>query len=172
MLIAVLTVVMLVGALLAPSTTNLVASGDLGTKARELITGSTVSDEQLLLDKLAAVGEGLTLDTAVGPMDAAFMLAGPAFTSGETPFSVATSTYQGVAVEAVAPVADGDRILYERGDVTEWWRAVGSSYQQGWTVAAAPADGSTDLSLLVGFGNAAPIAESETTVRLTLADGT
>lgn len=169
---AVVVVVMMIGALLAPSNNSvLVTSGELFTEARELFDPSAVSAEELaLLDQLAVVGDGLVLETANGPMDASFMLAGPAFIHGETPFSIATFTYQGEAVAAVAPVAEGDRILYERGDVTEWWQAVGSAYQQGWTVAAAPADGSTDLSLLVGFGNAAPLAESDTIVRLLLSD--
>ena len=173
-LTAVFLAVMMVGALLATPSYNslLVSTGELASKTRELVDGSAVtSQEQALREQLAAVGEGLTLDSASSTIDARFMLAGPAFTQGDTPFSIATSSYQGAPVEAVAPVADGDRILYERGDVTEWWQMAGSSYQQGWTVAAPPADGSTDLSLLVGFGNAAPIAESDTTVRLTLADG-
>lgn len=174
-LIAVVVAVMMVGALLATPSYNslLVSTGELATKTRELVDGSAVSSqEQALRDQLAAVGEGLTLDAASSTIDARFLLAGPAFTQGDTPFSIATSSYQGAAVEAVAPVADGDRILYERGDVTEWWQMAGSSYQQGWTIAAPPTDGTTDLSLIVGFGNATPVAESDTSVRLTLADGT
>jgi|GEM_PF-4834227 len=169
---AVVAVVMMVGALLAPNTDSVVnTTADLATAARALIDAPTVSaEERALQAQLDAVGSGLVFDETVGSLDARFMLAGPVF--GDTvPFSITTTQYQGETVAAVIPEHDGDRIVYQRGEVTEWWQQVGSSYEQGWTIASAPADGSTNLSVMVGFANAAPLAESETTVQLILSDG-
>ena len=69
---------------------------------------------------------------------------------GADALSLRTSTIAGRPLEAVEPAAcpSSDACAQlDHGDVIEWFRATPAGLEQGWTVAAAPAD----LELVVAF---------------------
>ncbi len=177
--VAVLAVVMLFASLLA-----VVQRGDYLESVAEAPTRDLVnpadtltSAEAALLEQLARVGDGITLEGANGEttsLDGRFMLAGAAFeTDSGSSFSVVTSSWMGAEITSAAePVLEGDRIVYAHDGLTEWWVRNGRGYEQGWTVDAPPADGSTDLTLDIIFEGAATTQLSPTTVELILGDGT
>ncbi|MGH1488259.1 MAG: hypothetical protein ACRBK7_02510 [Acidimicrobiales bacterium] len=132
----------------------------------------TLLQEAGLQEQLARVGNGIQLTEAPSDLDARFMLAGPTFqTDSGAAFAVTTAAFGGEATTAVEPTLSGEQVLYERAGVTEWWIADGDTYEQGWTVATPPADGSDLLTVNVRFPGAAPTQVSATTVELTLGDG-
>ncbi len=134
---------------------------------------SAASAEALLRDQLERVGDGLTLQTSsYSSLDARFMLAGPVFESRtDQVFSLATTKFMGEPLLAAEPTRDGDRIVYEQAGLTEWWVAEGSSFEQGWTVAQAPANGETSITLEVGLAGAVAQMLSPTDAVLIAEDG-
>jgi len=176
--VAVLAVVMLFASVLAIAQRSDFLESVAQVPTRDLVNpaDTITSAEAALLEQLARVGDGITLEGTEGSggsIDGRFMLAGPAFeTDSGASFSVVTTSWMGEQfARATEPVLDGDRVLYERDGVTEWWVSNGRGYEQGWTVDAPPADGSTNLTLDVVFEGAATTQLSPTTIELILGDG-
>ena len=176
--VAVLAVVMLFASLLAVAQRSDFLESVADAPTRDLVNpaDTLTSAEAALLEQLARVGDGITLEGANGEtasLDGRFMLAGPAFeTDNGSSFSVVTSSWMGAEITSPAePVLEGDRVVYAHDGLTEWWVRNGRGYEQGWTVDAPPADGSTDLTLDIVFEGAATTQLSPTTVELILGDG-
>ena len=79
---------------------------------------------------------------------ATYATAGATFSFDDHTVRLATVSVGG-PVTAVAPESSGDRVIYDRGPVREWFIETDRGIEQGWTIAEAPAGAADELVIEV-----------------------
>lgn len=138
------------------------ASGGAGTTRAPSATALPADLAPLVRATLAADG----MDAAP-PLTPAFAPDGVRLGAGRVGWGMHLAAVGGQGVPTVAPITVGGRTEYRRGDVTEWYVGKGGRVEQGFTLAAPPADG---LTLAVALDSATATGDSTLTVHTPAGD--
>ncbi|MEM9465482.1 MAG: hypothetical protein AAGA90_08900, partial [Actinomycetota bacterium] len=129
----------------------------------EGLTAEEWADIQAQIAALQATPElspQVTVEPAATPTlrlgrfaEAAFATAGVTYTFDEQTVRLGTVSVGG-PIAAAAPEADPaeGRVVYDRGNVEEWFVETDRGIQQGWTIAQAPAGVTDELVIEVALG--------------------
>jgi hypothetical protein len=82
-----------------------------------------------------------------------------------TPFQLRTRSVDGIAAQAVTPVASANRVEYRHPGYTEWYLNQATGFEQGWTLDA-PAAGGQPPRIRIGVAGARTVAEGADAVRI------
>jgi len=81
------------------------------------------------------------------------------------PFELRTRSVDGIAAQAVTPVATANRVEYHHAGYTEWYVNEAKGFEQGWTLDAPATNGQSPL-IRIGVTGARTVAEGADSIRI------